>query len=335
MKEERILMAHGSGGKAARDLLEELIVPIFDERVPAPMEDTSPLPETSPRMVMTTDGYVVKPLFFPGGDIGKLAVCGTVNDLATAGAKPVALSVGLVIEEGFPVEDLEKILRSMKSTADSVPVSLITGDTKVVERGRGDGVYISTAGIGILPEGVQLTPRRIESGDVVLINGPIGNHEAAVLCARENFLLDAPVRSDCAPLYRLMSTLVSRVPDIRCARDATRGGLAAVLTEIVGSSGLGVRLEEELIPVEESVRGLCEMLGMEPLFMANEGKMVVVVPESRSTDCLDAMKSVPGSEGSSIIGRVHGENARLTLTTPYGTSRIVTLPYGTQLPRIC
>ena len=335
MDGQRILLAHGGGGRAARDLLEEVIVPIFDNRCLELMEDSSPLPETSSRMAMTTDSYVVRPLFFPGGDIGTLAVCGTVNDLATAGAKPVALSVGLVIEEGFLLEDLKRVLHSMKETADSVPVPLITGDTKVVERGRGDGIYISTAGIGCIPEGVQLSPKRVESGDVVLVNGPIGNHEAAILCARESFSLEAQVHSDCAPLHRLMDVILAHVPEIKCARDATRGGLAAVLTEIVESSGFGVRLDEECIPVEIAVQGLCEMLGMDPLFLANEGKMVVVVPENRAEDCLLAMRSVPGSERSAIIGNVHRENARLTLKTPYGTSRIITLPVGAQLPRIC
>ncbi len=335
MKEERILLTHGGGGRAARDLLEEIIVPIFDNPVLDRMEDSSPLPKEAVGLVMTTDSYVVKPLFFPGGDIGKLAVCGTVNDLATAGARPVALSVGLVIEEGFLVEDLKKVLSSMKETADAVPVPLITGDTKVVERGRGDGIYISTTGVGEVPKGIRLAPERIEPGDVVLINGPIGNHEASIICARNDFSIGAPVKSDCAPLYGLMRSVLDLVPETKCARDATRGGLAAVLTEIVESSGCGITLEEDAVPVDDAVQGICEMLGIDPLFMANEGKMVIIVPESKSEICLRAMDQVSGKGQSRIIGRVHDQTPRLTVHTPYGTSRIITLPAGTQLPRIC
>ena len=335
MSGERILLAHGGGGRTARDLLEKVIVPVFDNPQLECMEDSSLLPATSYRMVMTTDSYVVKPLFFPGGDIGKLSICGTVNDLATAGANPVALSAGFVIEEGLSVEDLRKIVCSMKETADSIPVPIITGDTKVVERGKGDGIYITTAGIGSVPEGVQLRPKRVEPGDVVLINGPIGNHEAAILCAREDFSLGAPVCSDWAPLHRLMEAVLVAVPETKCARDATRGGLGAVLTEIAESTGYGIRLEEECISIEDTVQGLCELLGMDPLFMANEGRMVILVPEEKAEICLRAMQRVPGSESSRIIGRVHDGIARLTLNTRYGTSRIVTLPAGVQLPRIC
>lgn len=335
MKEERILLTHGGGGRAARDLLEEIIVPIFNNPVLDRMEDSSPLPKEAVGLVMTTDSYVVKPLFFPGGDIGKLAVCGTVNDLATAGARPVALSVGLVIEEGFLVEDLKKILSSMKDTADVVPVPLITGDTKVVERGRGDGVYISTTGVGEVPKEIRLAPERIEPGDVVLINGPIGNHEASIICARNDFSIGAPVKSDCAPLYGLMRSVLDFVPETKCARDATRGGLAAVLTEIVESSGCGITIEEDAVPVDDAVQGICEMLGMDPLFMANEGKMVIIVPESKAEICLHAMDQVSGRGQSRIIGRVHDRTPRLTVHTAYGTSRIITLPVGTQFPRIC
>ncbi len=335
MTEKKILLTHGSGGRMTRDLLEKIIVPILDNPALNRMEDSSLLSEIGARMVMTTDSYVVKPLFFPGGDIGKLAVCGTVNDLATAGAKPIALSVSVIIEEGFSFDDLKKILYSLKQTADSIPVPLITGDTKVVERGRGDGIYITTTGVGSVPDKVHLSPERIEPGDAVLINGPIGSHEASIICARNDFLLGADVRSDCAPLHTLMKAVLEAVPDARCARDATRGGVVSVLTELIESSGFGIILDEEKIPIEKSVQSICEILGIDPLLMANEGKMIIIVPENKAELCLEAMERVSEKGKSSIIGRVHDGHARLTIQTPYGTSRVVTMPMGTQLPRIC
>jgi hydrogenase expression/formation protein HypE len=278
---------------------------------------------------------VVRPLFFPGGDIGKLSICGTVNDLATAGAQPLALSVGLIIEEGFLVEELEKVLVSMRRTADLIPVPLITGDTKVVERGRGDGVYISTTGVGLVPAGVHLTPARIEPGDLILINGPVGNHEASILCARGDLSFDMTVESDCAPLSQLMQEVVREVPELKCARDPTRGGVASVLTEMVEHSGYAMTLEEQRIPVDEDVQGVCDILGMDPLMMANEGKMIVIAHESRADACLEAMRRVPEGGGASVIGRVHQGQPRLTMKTPFGTTRVITMPMGNQLPRIC
>ncbi len=335
MKSEKVLLAHGSGGRLTRDLIEKIIVPVFDNSELGRLGDTSALSETGNRMVMTTDSYVVTPLFFPGGDIGKLAVCGTVNDLATAGAKPVALSVGFIIEEGFSFESLEKILLSMKKTADSVPVPLITGDTKVVEKGRGDGVYVNTTGIGTVPDGIDLTPERIEPGDVVLINGPVGSHEASIICARNDFTLGGEIKSDCAPLYSLMESVLGAVPDVKCARDPTRGGIVSVLAELVESSGYGVTLDEEKIPVLEQVDSVCEILGMDPFIMANEGKMLIIVSDEKAGACLEAMRSVPGFKESIPIGNVHAGKARLTLKTPYGTNRVLTMPIGNQLPRIC
>jgi hydrogenase expression/formation protein HypE len=347
--EERILLTHGSGGKLMRDLIRTRILPVFDNPALNKLEDSAEIPgfgksgfgsvsasrPTGERLVMTTDCYVVKPLFFPGGDIGKLSLCGTVNDLATAGARPLALSAGFVIEEGFPVADLERVLRSMKAAADSVPVHFVTGDTKVVERGRGDGLFISTTGVGLVPGGVRLSPEKIAPGDAVLINGPIGNHEAAILGARNDFSLGVKVLSDCAPLHALVARVLEAVPDARCARDPTRGGVAAVLTEIAESTGLGIELEEDKIPVEGSVSSLCELLGLDPLLMANEGKMIVFVPGDKADRCLEAMRALPEGKDARLIGRVHDRKARLTVKTPYGTSRIVTMPAGSQLPRIC
>jgi hydrogenase expression/formation protein HypE len=335
MKGERVLLAHGSGGRLTRDLIEKIIVPSFDNPELSRLGDSSALSEAGNRMVMTTDSYVVTPLFFPGGDIGKLSVCGTVNDLATAGAKPVALSVGFIIEEGFSFEILEKILLSMKGTADDVPVPLITGDTKVVEKGRGDGIYISTTGVGTVPEGIELAPERIEPGDAVLINGPVGSHEASIICARNDFTLGSDIESDCAPLYSLMKSVIESVPEVKCARDPTRGGVVSVLAELVDGSGYGITLDEEKIPVMEPVRSICEILGMDPLMMANEGKMIIIVPGDKSHACLEAMRKVPGFEESCLIGNVHDGKSRLTLNTPYGTKRVLTMPMGSQLPRIC
>ncbi len=335
MKSEKVLLAHGSGGRLTRDLIEKIIVPVFDNSELGRLGDTSALSETGNQMVMTTDSYVVTPLFFPGGDIGKLAVCGTVNDLATAGAKPVALSVGFIIEEGFSFESLEKILLSMKKTADSVPVPLITGDTKVVEKGRGDGIYINTTGIGTVPDGIDLSPERIEPGDVVLINGPVGSHEASIICARNDFTLGSEIQSDCTPLYSLMESVLKAVPEVKCARDPTRGGIVSVLAELVESSGFGVVLDEEKIPVMEQVDSICEILGMDPLMMANEGKMIIIVSDEKAGACLEAMRRVPGFKESKLIGIVHAGKARLTLKTPYGTNRVLTMPMGNQLPRIC
>jgi hydrogenase expression/formation protein HypE len=339
MDDGKVLLSHGSGGRRTRDLIEKLIVKIFDNPVLRKLEDSADLSGLGGagdgRLVMTTDSYVVRPLFFPGGDIGRLSICGTVNDLATAGARPLALSAGLIIEEGFLLRELEQVLVSMRNTADRVPVPLVTGDTKVVERGRGDGIYICTTGVGLVPRGVNLSPERIEPGDVIIINGPVGNHEASILCARGDFSFDVEVQSDCAPLSSLMQTVVGAVPELKCARDPTRGGVASVLTEMVECSGCGMTIEEQRMPIDEAVQAICDILGMDPLMMANEGKMIVIAPEHRADDCLEAMRTLPEGAGASIIGQVHAGTARLTMKTPFGTTRVITMPMGYQFPRIC
>jgi len=352
MSVERILLTHGGGGRMARSLIQE-IISTFDNPSLGRMEDASPIDipaglgglseksstgfteKEQPRMVMTTDSFVVTPLFFPGGDIGKLSVCGTVNDLATAGAFPAALSVGLIIEEGFPISDLKRVLVSMKKTADSVPVPLITGDTKVVEKGRGDGIYISTTGVGAVRPGIELSPTRITKGDAVIISGPVGNHEASILSARNDLSLGTQIESDCAPLSNLMQAVIEAVPEARCARDPTRGGVAAVLCELAESAKCDISIDEEAIPVDEEVQGLCDILGLDPLQMANEGKMIVIVPGNKVEACLNAMKSIDAGRGSVKIGEIHVGSGRLTMKTAYGTSRIITMPVGNQLPRIC
>jgi hydrogenase expression/formation protein HypE len=335
MREETVLLAHGGGGRAARSLIQELIAPIFNNPELERLEDAARITGVKDGMVMTQDSYVVTPLFFPGGDIGRLAVSGTVNDILTSGARPVAISVGLILEEGLSVDVLRRILVSMKETADSVSVPLITGDTKVVERGRGDGIYISTAGVGVLEGRNFLTPQLIEVGDIVLINGPIGNHEAAIIAARNEFSFGIDVTSDCMPLSELMERVLETVPETRCARDPTRGGVSAVLNEMVESTGYGITLEESAVSLDTPVKTLCEVLGMDPLLMANEGKMVIVVPKGKEERCLEAMQSVECGRDSAIIGKVHGGTPRLTLLTAYGTRRVVTMPRGEQLPRIC
>lgn len=347
MKGDEVTLAHGSGGQLMRELIEEIIVPIFDNPALRRLEDASFLefPSESDSssestsayqtLVMTTDSYVVKPPFFPGGDVGKLAVCGTVNDLATAGAIPVALSVGLIIEEGFLFEDLKKILISMKNTADSIPVPIITGDTKVVEKGRGDGLFVNTSGIGRVRAGVLLDSRRVKPGDAVLINGPVGNHEAAILCSRHDFSFDVTISSDCAPLHRLMQRIIDAVPELKWARDPTRGGVAAVLTELVETASVRVVIDEESIQVEGEVQGICEILGLDPLIMANEGKMIVVAPGDKASACLEAMRSVPEGKDARVIGEVQEGEPRLVMRTAFGTNRIITMPAGSQFPRIC
>jgi len=341
---EKILLSHGSGGKATQELIKNVIASIFNNPYLDELEDSSVLPLESivnqhvnipGHLVMTQDSYVVKPLFFPGGDIGKLSVCGTVNDLATAGAIPLALSVGLIIEEGFELETLEKILRSMKQTADSVGVSLITGDTKVVERGHGDGIYISTAGVGFVSKDVRLGKGLVKDGDLILINGPIGDHEACIMSARGDYSIGVDISSDCAPLSELVQAIIREVSDVRWMRDPTRGGVAAVLQELVDDSEFDALIDEESLPVRESTANLCEILGIDPIFMANEGKMIFVVSPGSAEKCISIMNRFEVGKGARIIGKIAKGKGRLIMETAYGTSRIVTLPSGSQLPRIC
>ena len=334
MKTDRILLTHGGGGALTRELIEETIAPIFNSELLNKFEDSSLIPATD-RLVMTTDSHVVKPLFFPGGDIGRLSISGTVNDIATSGAKPLAISVGLIIEEGFPLEDLKKIIKSMKDTADEADVQIITGDTKVVERGKTDGIYINTSAVGLLPEDIHLRPANIEPGDAVLITGSIGNHEAAIIAARNELLPDVKISSDCAPLGGLIKKLIDEVPEVKCARDPTRGGVAATLIEIIESSGFGIELDEKEIPIDEDVKSLCDILGMDPLLMANEGKMLIFVPEDKAVRALEVMRSDKYGKNSRKIGFVTDNKKRLVLRTIYGAKRIITMPMGSQLPRIC
>jgi len=332
-----VQMAHGGGGRVMRRLVEGFFLPAFgSDPAKEPPHDAAVLEVPAGRLAMTTDTFVVSPLFFPGGDIGCLAVYGTVNDLAMAGARPLALSVGFVLEEGLPLETLERIVASMRRAADEVGVRIVTGDTKVVDRGKGDGVFINTAGIGIVPPGVDIGPRRVRPGDAVLVSGDLGRHGIAVLSVREGISFESELASDCASLAGLVETLLAADPDVHCLRDLTRGGLAAALCEIAEAAGVGIELDEASIPVCEPVAGACELLGLDPLYVANEGRLVAFVPAEAAQRTLEIMRAHPAAVGPSVIGTVTETQAGMVrLRNPLGVERIVDLLSGEQMPRIC
>ncbi|MFO0754750.1 MAG: hydrogenase expression/formation protein HypE [Thermodesulfovibrionales bacterium] len=333
---KRILLGHGSGGTLSRQLIRDLFLDAFDNEYLAPLNDQAVLSLPSARIAFTTDSYVVDPLFFPGGDIGKLAVCGTVNDLAVGGAEPLYLSASFILEEGLPFDDLRRIVASMAEAAEQAGVQVVTGDTKVVERGKGDKVFITTAGVGIVGEGISLSPASIRPGDVVIVSGFIGDHGIAVMTRREGMRLEAPVESDCAPLHGLVRSMLAADAGIRAMRDPTRGGLATTLNEFAASSGCGILIDEEAIPVREEVRGACELLGFDPLYLANEGKLVAVVPKGAARSVLAAMRGNPLGAGAAVIGEaVSDPPGRVLLKTSIGSRRIVAMLSGEQLPRIC
>lgn len=341
LRDKSITMAHGGGGRAMRELIERLIVPAFDNPLLASLEDQARigikgLLEIGDRLAFTTDGYVVSPLFFSGGDIGKLAICGTVNDLAMAGAVPLFLSCGLIIEEGLPTADLERVLASMAAQARQTGVQLVTGDTKVVNRGAADRLFITTAGIGVVPASVNIAATRARPGDAILVNGTLGDHGVAILVARNELELQSDIASDCQPLHGLVQAMLAACPDIHCLRDATRGGLATVLNEFAISSKVGMRLHERALPLKAAVRGACEMLGLDALYMANEGKLVAVVPQGDANAVLAAMRAHPAGVDAAIVGEVLAEPAgHVILNTLFGGERVVDMLVGEQLPRIC
>ena len=336
-----VTLAHGGGGSAMRKLIENIILPAFDNPLLAALEDqaTVSLAELltqGDRLAFTTDSYVVTPMIFPGGDIGKLAVCGTVNDLAVSGARPLYLSCGLIIEEGLQMAQLAMMVESIAQTARAAGVSVVTGDTKVVERGAADKLFINTAGIGVIPAGVNISASRAQPGDKVIVNGSLGDHGVAILLARNELALEAEVVSDCQPLHGLVTAMLAVCQDIHCLRDATRGGVATVLNEFATSSKVGIRLTEAAIPVNETVRGACEILGLDPLYLANEGKLVAVVPASHADAVLAAMRAHPAGHAAAIVGEVTAEPAsRVILSTALGGYRVVDVLVGEQLPRIC
>ena len=334
MSEERVLLAHGDGGELMAELIERVFVARLGTGDP-PGDDSARI-EGDGRLVFTTDGFVVEPIFFPGGDIGKLAVCGTVNDLAAAGARPVALSASFILEEGLVISELERVVDSMARTAAEAGVRVVCGDTKVVPRGTADGMYVTTSGVGKVPVGVAVSGAGARPGDVVLVSGTVGDHGLAVLSVREGLEFESPIVSDCAPLAGMVGALLEAAPGVHVLRDPTRGGLATALNEIARQSGVGMEVVESAVPVREAVGTACELLGLDPLYVANEGKMIVIAPEGEAEAALSALKAHPLGEEAAVIGRVEeSARPRVTLRTALGTHRILDRQVGEQLPRIC
>jgi hydrogenase expression/formation protein HypE len=338
---DTVTLAHGGGGKAMKDLIDDVFVAAFDKGAPGPLEDQArfdlaQLRAHGDRLAFTTDSFVVDPLFFPGGDIGELAVCGTVNDLAVGGARPLYLSCAVIVEEGMSVDVLRRVARSMAKTAGDAGVQIVTGDTKVVQRGACDKLFITTTGLGVIRQGLALGIDTARPGDVVLVNGLLGDHGAAILCARGDMALDSLIESDCACLHGLIEALLTAAPGVRFLRDATRGGLATVLNEIADASQVAIEIDEAATPIREDVKAFCEILGLDPLYLANEGKIVVIVAAEQADAALAAMRAHPLGRGAGIIGRVsQGEAGRVTMRTVFGGRRIVDMLVGEQLPRIC
>ena len=336
-----VTLAHGSGGRAMRRLVQEVFVGAFDNPLLSALEDQAQIPladllRRGDRLAFTTDSYVVSPLFFPGGDIGTLAIAGTVNDLAVGGAKPLYLSCAAVIEEGLPVETLQRVAASMKRVAAAAGVAVVTGDTKVVERGAADKLFLNTAGIGVVPAGIEIAASRARPGDVVIVSGTLGDHGVAILLARGQLALEAEIESDCRPLASLVAAMLDVCPGLRCLRDATRGGVATVLNEFAEASGVAIRIDERALPLREAVKGACEILGLDPLYLANEGKLVAVVPREAAEAVLAAMRAHADGCDAAIIGEVNAApRGTVTMRTGFGGERVVDMLVGDQLPRIC
>ena len=336
VREERITMSHGAGGKATRTLVEAVFLDAFRNEQLEPLEDAAELSMAGVRTALTTDSYVVSPLFFPGGDIGDLAINGTVNDLAVAGATPLYLSAGFILEEGFPVADLLRVTESMRDAAATAGVRVVTGDTKVVQRGKADGCYINTAGVGLLARDVALGVAHARPGDAIIVSGPIGDHGVTIMLARGELDIEADIVSDTAPLNGLIARLLDAVPDVRAMRDATRGGVATILNEIASAAEAGVLVREDDIPVRTEVRGACELLGIDPMYVACEGRLVAVVPADSADAALAALRADPLGVDAAVIGHVtDGPPGIVQLKTAFGGTRIVDLLVGDPLPRIC
>jgi len=335
LKSDKILLSHGSGGKASHELISNLFLPAFNNPVLDQLNDQAVLQVGDVRIAYTTDSYIIDPIFFPGGDIGKLAICGTVNDLAMCGASPFCLSASFIIEEGFPMNDLQKIITSMGEIADEVGVKIVTGDTKVANKGYLDKIFINTSGIGIVDKGINISGNNAKIGDTVIISGTIGNHGIAVLSKREGFEFDSPIISDCAPLNSLVMDMLSVSRNIRCLRDPTRGGLATTLNELAIQSNVCIIIDEVNIPINESVKGACELLGYDPLYIANEGVLVAIVPTDEASNILKKMRENKYGQDAQIIGKVIAEPNKVLLKTALGTTRIVDMLSGELLPRIC
>lgn len=336
-----VTLAHGGGGKAMKDLIDDVFVSAFDNGTLAPLEDQARIDLAAvaaqgDRLAFTTDSFVVDPVVFPGGDIGKLAVCGTVNDLAVGGARPLYLSCAAIIEEGVSLDLLRQIAGSMAEAARDAGVGIVTGDTKVVHKGACDKLFLTTTGVGVIRKGLELGAHLARPGDMVLVNGLLGDHGAAILGARGDMALESPIESDCAALHGLIEALLAAAPGTRALRDATRGGLATVLNEIADASDTEIEIDETTTPIREEVKGFCEILGLDPLYLANEGKVAAVVPPEEADAALSAMQAHPLGAGTRIIGTVKdGEPGRVTMRTVFGGRRIVDMLVGEQLPRIC
>jgi hydrogenase expression/formation protein HypE len=333
---DEILLGHGSGGKLTSQLIEQVFLPAFRDPALAVLDDQAIVSVNGARLAFTTDSYVVTPIFFPGGDIGALAVNGTVNDLAVGGAQPLFLSLAFILEEGFALAELQRLVDSARRAAERAGVRIVTGDTKVVGRGSGDKIFVNTSGIGLVPPGIDLTSRNVRPGDAILLSGTIGDHGVAILSQREGLGFEGDLASDTAPLHELAAAALGGFPGIHAMRDPTRGGVAATLVEIASRQRLGMEVDEAAIPMRDAVRGACEMLGLDPLLVANEGKLVAFVPDEGGERVLAAMRAHPLGRSASRIGCVTAEHPGVVvLRTPIGGNRILDLPFGEALPRIC
>jgi hydrogenase expression/formation protein HypE len=335
-----IVMGHGSGGKMMSDLIRHMFLPLMENEALNPLGDAAVLEldgrDPPTRVAFSTDSFVVNPLIFPGGDIGELAVYGTVNDLAMTGARPLFLSAGFILEEGLPMETLGALTTSFAAAAEMADVQVVTGDTKVVNKGHGDGLYINTTGIGLIPPEIAISPENARPGDAVIVSGTVGDHGMAIMSVREGLEFETQIVSDSAPLHELVETMLAASNEVHCLRDATRGGIAAALNELARSSSVGITFEEALVPLRPAVKAACEMLGMDPFYVANEGKLVAIIKSEVAEDVLAAMHSHPLGQDAAIIGQVTAEHPGLVLSkTGIGGSRVVDLPAGELLPRIC
>lgn len=331
-----VLLAHGGGGKLMQQLIEGMFTQAFGPKSASGLHDSTVLNLPAAKIAFTTDSFVVKPLFFPGGDIGALAVNGTVNDLAMSGARPLYLSLGFILEEGLDMAALWRIVRSIKKAADSAGVKIVTGDTKVVDKGKGDGVYINTSGIGIIEHSLSIVPANIQTGDAILINGDVGRHGIAIMATREGLDFETTIESDCAALNDIVSQLIRAGIDIHCMRDLTRGGLASALNEIAQDASKAVQIDESSVPVDRQVASACAIMGFDPLYVANEGRFIAFVPEGQVSKALNVLKNHPLGRGAARIGEVSAEKKPLvTLKSFIGASRILDMISGEQLPRIC
>ncbi|MBX9392068.1 hydrogenase expression/formation protein HypE [Streptomyces sp. TRM72054] len=332
----RVVMGHGGGGAMSAELIEQVIVPALGGQEPAPLTDSATVELGGARLAFSTDSFVVRPLFFPGGSIGDLAVNGTVNDLAMSGARPACLSCGLILEEGVEIDTVARVAEALGAAARAAGVRVVTGDTKVVEAGHGDGVYINTSGIGLIPAGVDLRPERVVPGDVVIVSGAVGVHGVAIMSERENLRFDVGIVSDCAPLGGLVEAMLAVTPDLHVLRDPTRGGLAASLNEIAAAAGCGVVVQERAVPVPPPVASACAMLGLDPMYVANEGKLIAFVPREHADAVLAAMRAHERGSEAAIIGEVVADHPGMVVArTGLGGTRVVDMPLGEQLPRIC